>query len=74
MPPVLPEHQSIIIQDHAHGRGKDDGSQMLKEENTEAEAEAKRQEDMNPKRSPPRSTNLKTTTTKNILPTREEIA
>ncbi|XP_063271779.1 arginine/serine-rich coiled-coil protein 2 isoform X2 [Prinia subflava] len=42
MPPVLPEHQSIIIRDHAHGQGKEDGSQMLKEENTEAAAEAKR--------------------------------
>ncbi|KAM7089583.1 arginine/serine-rich coiled-coil protein 2 isoform X2 [Ciconia boyciana] len=42
MPLVLPEHQSIIIQDHAHGQGKEDGSQILKEENTEAGAEAKR--------------------------------
>lgn len=74
MPLILPEHQSIIIQDHAHGQGKEDGSQILKDENTEAGAEAKRQEDMNPKRSPPRSTNLKTTMTKNILLTREEIA
>ncbi|XP_075290783.1 arginine/serine-rich coiled-coil protein 2 isoform X2 [Opisthocomus hoazin] len=41
MPLVLPEHQSIIIQDHAHDQGKEDGSQMLKEENTEAGAEAK---------------------------------
>ncbi|XP_053815873.1 arginine/serine-rich coiled-coil protein 2 isoform X2 [Vidua chalybeata] len=42
MPPVLPEHQSITIRDHAHGPGKEDGSQILKEENTEAGAEAKR--------------------------------
>ncbi|XP_065595300.1 arginine/serine-rich coiled-coil protein 2 isoform X3 [Cyrtonyx montezumae] len=42
MPPVLPEHQSITIQDHVRGHGKEGGSQMLKEENTEAGAEAKR--------------------------------
>lgn len=42
MPPVLPEHQSIITRDHAHGQGNEDGSQILKEENTEAGAEAKR--------------------------------
>lgn len=28
MPLVLPEHQSIIIQDHAHGQWKEDGSQV----------------------------------------------
>lgn len=28
MPLVLPERQSIIIQDHAHGQGKEDGSQV----------------------------------------------
>jgi len=28
MPLVLPEHQSIIIQDHAHDQGKEDGSQV----------------------------------------------
>lgn len=28
MPLVLPEHQSIIIQDPAHGQGKEDGSQV----------------------------------------------
>lgn len=28
MPPVLPEHQSIIIQDHARGQGKEGGSQV----------------------------------------------
>lgn len=28
MPLVLPEHQSITIQDHAHGQGKEDGSQV----------------------------------------------
>ncbi|XP_032561380.1 arginine/serine-rich coiled-coil protein 2 isoform X3 [Chiroxiphia lanceolata] len=39
---VLPEHQSIIIPDPAHGRGREDGSQIPKEENTEAGAEAKR--------------------------------
>ena len=74
MLPVLREHRSITIQDRVHGQGKEGGSQMLKEENTEAGAEAKRQEDMSPKRSPPRSTNLKTTMTKNILLTREERA
>ncbi|XP_059719166.1 arginine/serine-rich coiled-coil protein 2 isoform X2 [Haemorhous mexicanus] len=42
MPPVLPEHQSIITRDLARGPGKEDGSQILKEENTEAGAEAKR--------------------------------
>lgn len=28
MPPVLPEHQSIIIRDHAHGQGRGDGNQV----------------------------------------------
>lgn len=42
MPLVLPKHQSIIIQDRAHGQGKEGGSQILKEKNTEAGAEAKR--------------------------------
>lgn len=28
MPPVPPEHQSIITRDHAHGRGKGEGSQV----------------------------------------------
>lgn len=74
MPPVLPEHPSIITRDRARAPGKGDGNQILKEENTEAGAEAKRQEDMNPKRSPPRSTNLKITMTKSILLTRGEIA
>lgn len=41
MPPVLPEHRSITTQDHVHGQGKEGGSQMLKEENTGAGAEAK---------------------------------
>ncbi|XP_057277273.1 arginine/serine-rich coiled-coil protein 2 isoform X5 [Pezoporus wallicus] len=42
MPLVLPKRQSLIIQDHARGQGKDDGSQIPKEKNTEAGAEAKR--------------------------------
>ncbi|XP_068019528.1 arginine/serine-rich coiled-coil protein 2 isoform X3 [Melanerpes formicivorus] len=42
MPLVLLEHQSIITQDHDHGQGKGDESQILKEENIEAGAEAKR--------------------------------
>ncbi|XP_010718463.1 arginine/serine-rich coiled-coil protein 2 isoform X8 [Meleagris gallopavo] len=42
MLPVLREHRSITIQDRVHGQGKEGGSQMLKEENTEAGAEAKR--------------------------------
>ncbi|KAJ7396566.1 arginine/serine-rich coiled-coil protein 2 [Pitangus sulphuratus] len=39
---VLPEHPSIIIPDHAPGPGRGDGSQIPKEENTGAGAEAKR--------------------------------
>ncbi|XP_010220487.1 PREDICTED: arginine/serine-rich coiled-coil protein 2 [Tinamus guttatus] len=39
---ILLEHQNIIIQDHVHGHGKEDESQIMKEENTEAGAEAKR--------------------------------
>ncbi|XP_017931905.1 arginine/serine-rich coiled-coil protein 2 isoform X3 [Manacus vitellinus] len=39
---ALPEHQSIIIPDPAHGHGREGGSQIPKEENTEAGAEAKR--------------------------------
>lgn len=41
MPPVLPEHPSIITRDRARAPGKGDGNQILKEENTEAGAEAK---------------------------------
>lgn len=44
----------------------------MMEESTGAGAEAKRQEDMNPKISPLRDTSLRSTMTKNILLTKEE--
>lgn len=68
----LLEHQNIIIQDHDQGREKENASQTMKEENTGAGAEAKRQEDMNPKISPLRNTSLRNIMTKNILPIKEE--
>ncbi|KAM3661508.1 arginine/serine-rich coiled-coil protein 2 isoform X3 [Ammospiza nelsoni] len=42
MPPVPPEHQSITTRDRAHAPGRGGGNQILKEESTEAGAEAKR--------------------------------
>lgn len=72
MPPFLLDHQNIIIQDHDQGQENENGSQIMKEENTEVGAEAKRQEDMNPKTSPPRNINLRSIMTKNILLIREE--
>lgn len=71
---ILLEPQNIITQDRVHDQGKENGSQITKEENTEAGAEAKRQEDTSPKKSPLRNTNLMTTMTKNTLLTREERA
>ena len=41
--------QNMIIQDHKQGEEKQNESQIMKEENTGTKAEAKRQEDMNPK-------------------------
>jgi hypothetical protein len=44
----------------------------MKEESTGAGAEAKRQEDMNPKTNPLRNTSLRSIMTKNILLIKEE--
>lgn len=68
----LLEPQNIIIQDHDQGQEKENESQIMKEENTGAGAEAKRQEDMNPKINPPRNTSLRNIMTKNILLIKEE--
>lgn len=38
---ILLEPQNIITQDRVHTQGKENGSQITKEENTEAGAEAK---------------------------------
>lgn len=62
----LLEPQNIIIQDHDQGQEKENESQVIKEENTGAGTEAKRQEDMNPKKNPLRNTNLRNIMTKNI--------
>lgn len=64
--------QNIIIQDHDQGQEKENESQIMKEESTGVGAEAKRQEDMNPKISPLRNTNLRNIMTKSILLIKEE--
>lgn len=68
----LLEPQNIIIPDPDHDQEKENESQITKEENTGAGAEAKRQEDMNPKINLLRDTSLKNITTKNILLIKEE--
>lgn len=68
----LLEPPNIIIQGHGQGHEKENENQIMTEENTGAGAEAKRQEDMNPKINPLRDTSLRSTMTKNILLTREE--
>lgn len=68
----LLEPQNIIIQDHDQGQEKESESQIMKEENTGAGAEAKRQEDMNPKINPLRNISLRNIMTKNILLIKEE--
>lgn len=68
----LLEPQNIIIQGHDHGQEKESENQIMKEENIGAGAEAKRQEDMNPKISPLRDISLRSTMTKNILLREEE--
>lgn len=68
----LLKRQNIIIQDHDQGLEKENGSQIMKEENTEVAAEAKRQEDMNPKINLLRNTSLRNITTKTILLIKEE--
>lgn len=66
----LLEPQNITIQGHGHE--KENENQIMKEENIGAGAEAKRQEDMNPKISPLRDISLRSTMTKNILLREEE--
>lgn len=61
----LLDHQSIITQDLAHVHGSTNESQMM-DENSEVGAEAKRQEDMSPRISCIRSTNLMSLLTKSI--------
>lgn len=68
----LLEPQNITIQGHGQDQEKESENQIMKEENTGAGAEAKRQEDMNPKISPLRDISLRSTMTKNILLTKEE--
>jgi hypothetical protein len=68
----LLEPQNIIIQDHDQGQEQENGSQIMQEESTGAGAEAKRQEDMNPKTNPLRNTSLRSIMTKNIPLIKEE--
>lgn len=68
----LLEPQNTIIQGHGQGQEKGNENQIMKEENIGAGAEAKRQEDMNPKINPLRNTSLRNTMTKNILLIKEE--
>lgn len=68
----LKELQNSSIQGHGQGHKTENENQITKEENTGPKAEAKRQEDMNPRICPLRDISLRHTMAKNILLAKEK--